>query len=172
MMYLDRYNFLITSFISLSLLIFVSCSQSDEQREFENEAISLPENFTVTGDNGAIIDGQTDPDDWRTAPFFQGLVYINPAYPNPALSNGRINIDVQVVGLDGVSGLRVLAFDNETNLRFLYETPSSPLPPGLTSISINALDIARFDENPTGLYRIILEDREGNIVSFGDVKIE
>lgn len=171
---MKRFNSIPPLFISLFLLVFLSCTQSDEQREFEREAISLPENITVTSANGDIVEGQTDPDDWRIAPFFQGMIYVEPPppFPNPLLTNQRLNIQIHVPGIDAVSGLRVIALYNESSTRLLYSYPSSPLPTGLTSVSLDALDIARFRESPVGLYRLILEDFEGNIISYGDVRIE
>lgn len=154
------------------IISFFSCTQSDEQRKFEREAVSPPDNFTETNENGTIVDENRDPDDWRIGPFFQGVVYIDPPFPNPLLSNQRLNIQIQVTGLDGVSGLRVLVLYDGSSVRPLYEYPSSPVPTGLTSISLDAQDIARFEENPSGLYRLLIEDFDRNIISYGDVKIE
>lgn len=55
-------------------ILLTACGQDDDQRDFENEAFSLPEGFTETDGSGQIVDENEDPDDWRTAPFFQGLV--------------------------------------------------------------------------------------------------
>ncbi len=63
------------------VLLGVSCGQDDDQREFEQEAFQLPDGITETEGNGSII--SEDPDDWRTSPFFQGLVFVDPAFPNP-----------------------------------------------------------------------------------------
>lgn len=152
--------------------MIVSCNQSDDQRKFEQEAISLPENITETNENGEIVEGHEDPDDWRIAPFFQGVVYVDPPFPNPMLSTDRINLYIQVTGVDGVSGLRVLVLYNENSFREVYQDPQSPLPTGLTSVSLSALEIAQFPNNPEGLYRIIIEDRNGAIITYGDVRIE
>lgn len=162
------------AFVALFVFLAVSCTQSDEQREFERQAISLPENFTETNENGKIVNENIDPDDWRTAPFYQGVVYVEPPppFPNPLLSNQRLNIQIQITGLDAVSGLNVIVLYDENTPRLLYQYPNSPIPTGLTSISLDALNIARFQENPAGLYRILIEDNDGNIISYGDVKIE
>lgn len=159
--------------VSLFFLFVVSCNQSDEQRKFEREAISLPENITETNENGSIVEGKEDPDDWRIAPFFQGVVNIDVApFPNPLLSDQRLKLEVFVSGVDGVSGLRVFVLYNENSIKPLYENPSSPLPTGLTSISLSALEIAQFPNNPEGLYRIIVEDQSRSIITYGDVRIE
>ncbi len=120
-----------------------------------------------------IVEGQEDPDDWRIGPFFQGVVSLEPLpYPNPLLTNQRLTINIFVTGVDGVAGLRVLVLYNENNFRPVYESSTSPLPTGITSISLSAGDIARFDDNPEGLYRIIVEDRQGAIITYGDVRIK
>lgn len=170
---MKSFNSIPAIFISLIVFSIVSCNQSDEQRQFEREAISLPENITETTDNGAIVEGREDPDDWRIAPYFQGVVYVDPVpFPNPLLTNQRLNLNIFVTGVDGVAGLRVLVLYNENSIRPLYESSTSPLPTGLTSISLAAGDIARFDDNPEGLYRIIVEDRNEVVITYGDVRIE
>lgn len=167
------FNFIPAFIITLFFLLIVSCNQNDEQKQFEREAISLPENITETNENGKIIEGQDDPDDWRIAPYFQGVVYVDPVpFPNPLLSNQRLNLNIFVTGVDGVAGLRVLVLYNQSSARPLYESVTSPLPTGLTSISLAAGDIAQFADNPQGLYRIIVEDRQGVIITYGDVRIE
>lgn len=153
--------------------MIVSCNQSDEQRQFEREAISLPENITETNGNGEIVEGREDPDDWRIGPYFQGVVYVDPLpFPNPLLTNQRLNLNIFVTGVDGVAGLRVYVIYNEGSSPLLYQSNTSPLPTGQTSISLAAGDIARFDDNPEGLYRLIVEDRQGTIITYGDVRIE
>jgi hypothetical protein len=170
---LKSFNFIPALLIALFLFFIVSCNQNDEQRQFEREAISLPQNITETNENGKIVEGREDPDDWRIGPYFQGIVYVDPLpFPNPLLTNQRLNLNIFVTGVDGVSGLRVLVLYAESSARPLYESNTSPLPTGLTSISLAAGDIARFDENPQGLYRIIVQDRQGVIITYGDVRIE
>jgi hypothetical protein len=53
----------------------------------------------------------------------------------------------------------------------IYEEFRSPLPPGVNTVTLDARSIARFEENPEGLYRLIIEDLRGNVISYGDVKI-
>lgn len=151
------------------MLFFCSCTQSDEQREFEEQALSLPENITETADNGAIVDNNTDPDDWRIAPFFQGVIHVDPPFPNPLLTTQRLTININA-GIDAASALRILVLYNERSLRVIY--PSTSLPSAGTVIYLSAQDIARFDVNEEGLYRIIIEDGDENIITYGDVKIE
>lgn len=154
----------------LTVLFLGSCNQASDQRDFERAAFSLPEGITETDERGEIINN--DPDDWRIAPFFQGLVEVDPAYPNPVQSTDQFSLDVIVTGVESVSGLIVYAYYENNNIRNVYNDLRRPIPPGLTSIPISALDVARFRENPQGIYRIILLDSNENIISYGDIRVE
>ena len=161
---------LITLFTFSFLL--AACSTNDSQREFEREAFTLPDGFTRTNDRGQVVNEQVDPDDWRIGPFFQGLAVVDPAFPNPVLTNGRLTINLQVTGVDAVYGVRVYVLYDFNRPVPLYVDPRNPLPPGLISINLNPLDIARFPENPQGLYRLIITDSRDNVITYGDIKIE
>lgn len=165
-------NFKYYSSISLILILILasSCNQSSDQREFEQAAFSLPDGFTETDSRGEIIN--RDPDDWRIAPFFQGLIEIDPAFPNPVQSNEQITINRVVTGIESISGFRVLVFYENSNIQFIFDDFERPLAPGLRSIPLQAADIAQFAESPQGLYRIIILDVNENVISYGDVMIE
>lgn len=161
--------FLLPIFILFS---FAACSQSDDQREFEQQAFSTPDGFTETENNGDIVEGRADPDDWRVSPFYRGLIDVFPPYPNPVLTNDRVTFEVSVAGIDAVDGFRVYALYNGSSLFPLYQEFQRPLPPGLLSVSLNPLDIAEIRENPQGLYRIIVLDAEGNVITYGDIRVD
>jgi hypothetical protein len=152
------------------LLLVTGCNQSSDQRDFERAAFSLPDGITETSGNGTV--GNSDPDDWRISPFFQGVVQIEPAYPNPVLSSDQISLDVIITGVESVSGLLVYAFYGDNNVRPVFEDFLRPIPPGLTSLPLSSLDIARFRENPQGTYRIVLLDANENVISYGDIRVE
>ena len=159
----------------LVLFIAAGCGDDDQQREFEQQAFQLPDGITETEGNGTII--SEDPDDWRTSPFFQGLVFINPAFPNPVSIGDRLNIEVDIAGIDAVSGLTVaVLIDDAANAQFrsLYTVSQNPLPPGLTSIPINPVELGRFNspESARGIHRLIIYDNRQNIISYGDVRVE
>jgi hypothetical protein len=104
-------NLCMTTTFKLSvLLLFLAvttagCGQDDDQKKFEQEAFQLPEGITETEGNGSIT--SEDPDDWRTAPFFQGLVFVDPAFPNPVSVGDQLSLEIEVSGIDAVSGLTV-----------------------------------------------------------------
>jgi len=160
-------------FIFLFIFFVSGCSQSDDQRKFEQEAFQLPEGITQTNGRGQVVNDNVDPDDWRVAPFFQGVVQVDPAYPNPVLTNDRVTLDIHITGLDAVSGIQIHALHNINQLSpTIYSDNRSPIPPGLLSISINPLNIPQTPENPQGRYRIIVFDRNYNVITYGDIEIE
>lgn len=159
-------------FFLLLLILISACNQNDDQRDFERSAFSSPDDaYTQTSANGEII--SEDPDDWRVSPFYQGLVNIEPAFPNGAGSSDKISINLDNHGFESVSGLIVWAYysDSADGLRLLDER-SGELHPGLTTISFQGIQVARFPENPQGLYRVIILDGNENVISYGDVRIE
>lgn len=167
-----------TGWLLLLALVLAGCSAQDDQREFEQEALQAPNGYTQTDKSGDSEEEQVDPDDWRTAPFFQGLVTVDPAYPNPALSTDDIEIRVDIITLE--SNIRTLiAYVYYHNTSAPLKQVGSPITISSTSgyyqINFSASELARFN-NASGLYRVILYDSNssnyGNIVSYGDILIE
>lgn len=157
----------------LAFLLVAGCGQNRDQRDFENQAFRSPDGFTQTNANGQVVD--EDPDDWRIAPFFQGLVEVRPAYPNPVQTTGQISIDVEVTGIESVSGLRVIVFHHiEEVIEPIFIDQRAPLPPGLTVVPINPVELGRFNnvESALGLHRVIVTDGNENIITYGDIMVE
>lgn len=169
---MKKFNSIPALSVSFIFIILISCNQNDEQRKFEEEVFSLPENITETNGNGEIVEGHEDPNDWRIAPFFQGVVDVDIPFPNPLLTNQQLNLYVRPYYIDTINGLRIYVLSENQNLRLLREDPRSPLPPGPVYFSLKALEIAQIPANPQGLYRIIIQDGQGAIISYGDVRIE
>lgn len=164
------YKKLLFPAIFIPLFLIAGCNQSSDQRDFERKAFNLPEGITETSNNGTVVN--SDPDDWRIAPFFQGVVEVDAAYPNPVLSSEQVSLDVVVTGVESVTGLRVYAYYGDNNIRPVFQDLRSPVPPGLTSLPLSPLDIAQFRENPQGTYRIVLVDANENVISYGDIRVE
>ena len=154
----------------LTLLAALGCNQASDQRDFERDAFSPPEGITETDSRGEVEN--TDPDDWRISPFFQGVVEVDPAFPNPVQSTDQFSLNVNVYGLQSVSDLIVYAYYGDDNFRRVFDDLRSPIPEGQTSIPLSALDVAQFRENPQGTYRIILLDGNENVITCGDVLVE
>lgn len=169
----QTYNLKISGTVLLLFLIFIfGCSQNDAQREFEEQAFTFDDMITQTNGSGQIIDQNEDPDDWRTAPFFSGLVFVDPIFPNPVLTNDRLTLNILITGNDAVSGLRVFSYPGFSRPRIVYDDVRRPLPPGTISISLNPLDLTPNPESPQGVYRLVLLDANENVISYGDVRIE
>ncbi|MEX2601939.1 MAG: hypothetical protein WD355_09840 [Balneolaceae bacterium] len=157
----------------LSLLL-LSCGHQDDQREFEKEAYSQPSGWVSTNFQGNPTGDHSDPDDWRTAPFFQGAIEIEPAYPNPAPPNEQIYVDFDVSLPDAVMGIQAFVLHYNTNqpISPLDAIETSPLLPGLDGLQFTASRLSGSNATPSGLYRIVLFDNRENIISYGDIMIE
>jgi len=164
--------FLLSAFVIFSV---TGCSQDDDQRDFEQEAFSFPEGFTETDGSGRVIN--EDPDDWRTAPFFQGLVFVDPAFPNPVQVSDQLMINIEISGIEAVSGLSIVVLIESgvtPELRPVYSNPQTPMPTGLTVVNISPIQLGRFGtvESARGLHRLIILDGRNNVISYGDVMVE
>ena len=155
------------------LCMVLSCSDNEEQQNFEQEAFnSVVENFTETSPDGDIIN--EDPDDWRISPFFSGLIRVEPAYPNPVLSSGRITIQIQVSAIESMNGAQILTFDEQENLKTIALDTRIPLPTGFTEFRIDPIEFTNTGvrANAKGLHRIFIFDLNDNFLTYGDIKVE
>lgn len=151
----------------------MSCTNNDAQREFESEAYRNPSGITKTTAQGEIT--STDTDDWRTSPYFQGLIEIvNPPYQNPAQLGTAINFEIQVTGVQGVSGLDVRVRYPNGNLNNIYSSNNNPLEPGFTTFQVNPIALSQdgSDNLARGLHRIFFFDFNQRLISYGDIQVE
>jgi hypothetical protein len=155
----------------LIVVVFGCSSADDAQKKFEQEAFRLPNAITETNSSGEII--STDPDDWRISPLYSSFVEIRPAFPNPT-SGEVISIELLITGLGSVNGLEVYFFDDRDRLRLIFFDERSPLPTGFTLIQINPMEFSSSSTiaGAVGLHRVLLYDKRGNIISYGDIKVE
>lgn len=171
---LPKYRYLLfTVLIFLIPVLVGSCSRNDDQDEFEREAWRTPEGITETNSNGEII--SEDPDDWRMSPMYQGLVEVSiPAYPNPVRSE-RIYVEL-LVSLDAVHGLEVYTFPDGINSQQAYRQLH------YENSTIEGLYEFYFDpvlfspsgtyDGARGLHRVFIADRNNNLITYGDIKVE
>jgi len=157
---------------SLLLLTTLACSSSDEQREFESEAYRNPSGITQTSSQNEVV--TTDPDDWRTAPLFQGLIEIRPPFPNPAQLGTLINFEVRVTGVQGVGGLDVRVRYPNGNFSSIFLSNDNPLDTGVSTFRIDPRALSQDDSDnlARGLHRIFFFDFDGRLISYGDVEVE
>lgn len=169
---------------SLYILLFVlgcfllsGCSKSDDQREFENQALSEPEGITETDNNGNVIDA--DPDDWQISPMYQGLITIGtpdekPPHPNPLPFNQDLNINIYIRTIETLNRIEIRTFDHT----FQESLPLTPIredisSPTLETIALSGSLISGYTggSQASGLYRILIYDGQQNLITYGDVRI-
>ena len=160
------------------LLAAYGCSKSDDQRKFEQQALSEPAGITETNASGEVT-GTTDGDDWRVGPMYRGLIQIGtgdsqPPFPNPLPYNQSLTVQVNFNVPDPVNALDIRRFRLPSDaqfeqLRYLSQDELS----SYNNISLSGSIIA---EGPgsegSGLYRILIYDGKQNLISYGDIEIE
>jgi hypothetical protein len=156
-------------------LLLLSCSKSDEQRQFEEEALTPPfTGITEMTEHGKQVEGgQTDQSDWRISPDFAGLIKIQtPAYPNPVGFDQNFFIDIEIPYTDTIDRLAFYAVDPDAvdqNMIFLKEEAN-------LSIQDSYLLNSGYFANNSGvstsnMYRILIYDGRDNLISYGDVQV-
>lgn len=163
----------------LGVFIFAGCSKSDEQKEFENQAWNLPDNYTSTVDGVSVKN--KDPDDWRISPQYQSLIRIGETYtlphPNPLAFNyvPGLTLDIDVGNIQTLSRVEVnvLDLDAPNPLRQLKVQTVSSTPTLITfTLPGELISASTGGSNASDLYRLIIYDGRNNIISYGDVKVE
>ena len=166
-----------TPLISLLLLALTvamgGCDSQDARLEFENDANMPANGIVVTDENGTIIND--DPDDWRTAPSFAGIVRFDPAYANP--TNGAlITIPVIVQQFNALlGGLELRGFDDTGRLTLLDDLPQATQPGAYTFVfSPSQFSITGDFASARGLHRVFVFGIRGSseVVSYGDILVE
>jgi hypothetical protein len=163
--------------ITLCLALAPGCDSSDLQRQFEADAFRSPAGITRTDQDGNVI-GDPDPDDWRSSPLFPSVT-VQPAFPNPVPAGftSPVTVEVSVPFTNVVAGgLVLLVYDPRQPGRFAALLDR--LPPEAI-FTINSLRFTRGDlqvalnlADPSGLYRLFVQDGSGRLVSYGDVRLE
>ncbi len=152
----------------------VACSNNKGQNEFEKESLRTPNGYTHTDTQGQVVNNETDPDDWRIAPMFQGYVYIqSPAYPNP-VKTGLVKIELMITGVQAVNGLYLYRRSVTGSYQQLASQPQSPLPSGLAVLQFNATQLSENGSysGAIGLHRVFVYDENFNLITYGDIKVE
>lgn len=166
-------------FVFVGFLLLAGCSKSDDQRQFENESLQTPNNYTTTPTDGEITN--EDPDDWRISPMYRGLVNIGtgissfaPPYPNPLNFNQDLNVNIYISNIDNLNRIEVYTFE------YVRDAGKAPIivrddisSPSLISIRLNGQEISgkTGGSQANGLYRIRILDGDLNVITYGDIKI-
>ena len=114
--------------------------------------------------------GEPDPDDWRTAPTFQGGVEVVPASPNPANRNGLVTVVVQDTFDDIITGgVYVSGFDdNGRFVRLDVDEGSGPF----YALSFNPTRLRIAGGDDARLYRVRVFTNDNRIISYGDILVQ
>jgi hypothetical protein len=154
------------------------CSKSNDQRDFEDEALTQPQGITETNANGDVQN--TDPDDWRIAPMYRGLVSIGtpdnqPPYPNPLSYNQDLTINIYIRSIETLNEIVVRSFEFPSQANApaiaIREELSSPT---LETITLSGQTISGSSggQQAAGTYRILIYDGKQNLITYGDIRIE
>lgn len=168
-------SLLIHSLLICSYLFLLSCSKSNDQRQFEEEALSPPfTGITEMTEHGKQTEGgQTDRNDWQTSPDFAGLINVQtPAYPNPVEYDQNFFIDIEIPYTDTVDRLAFYAINPnavDQNMIFLKEETNLSIQ---DSYLLNSGYFANNSGVPSSnIYRILIYDGRDNLISYGDVQV-
>lgn len=139
-------------------------ANTEGQRLFEQEALlTVPSGVTRTDATGAAL--ATDADDWRIGPgFATRVIGVDPLFPNPVRASQTATLPVNTNGTRG--GLVLVVLEADGRFRTLDERPDATQP-GLPTLSFFGSQLGPV----AGLYRVVLLDGAGGVVSYGDVQL-
>lgn len=145
------------------------CSNNEKQRIFEDEAHQRPQGITQTSENGQIKN--TDIDDWRISPRYQGLLRVEtPAYRNPVLAS-TFRIDLYITSIEAIDNVLVYAL-NEDGKFFDTGFRGGNISAGLYPITVSTdMLMPPSTAHTADLYRIIIQDGKRRTITYGDVQI-
>lgn len=161
---MHRNRLLILSLVAFLVVTVAGCDSQQQQDDFVADAGKTPAGFVKTDNTGRII--EEDKDDWRVAPVYGGKVRFDPAYPNP-VSIDFVTVPVTILEFNSIQGgLALRARDASGHLRTLDDILDAGDPGAY---------VFRFSPallNRTGLVRIFIFDRLGELVSYGDLMVQ
>ncbi|MEZ4698922.1 MAG: hypothetical protein R2834_01220 [Rhodothermales bacterium] len=146
-------------------LLSAGCDTQAAQEEFIDEANAPASGITIILDDsfgGATC--REDADDWRIAPVYNGVVFVDrPPAPNP-VSGSLVTITIRVLQFDRVRGGLVLRSFGAANTLLVLDTILDATAPGeyIFQFSPSLL-------SANGIHRLFIFDSLGEIVSYGDL---
>ena len=174
-----RQHLILTAILILGGLL-ASCSKSDDQRQFEEQARSQPQGITETNAQGQVV--STDPDDWRISPMYRGLVFIGngisdsqPPYPNPMQYNKSLDLNIYVSNTETLDYIEIYTYEIPSQLNGPIYTESDISSPQLvspTNLSGEFISSSSGGSQASGLYRLLIYDGQQNLITYGDIRIE
>ncbi len=155
----------------LAALAFVGCDANNDQLDFRSAASAVPSGIFRTLDGTTPLNGENDPDDWRTAPAYatSGFIVLNRAHPNPAHLDQSDTVTILITTLDRIPGGLQLVARNGLGERIVL-SQYRDIPGGTEAFSFFVSEI--LGAQPGELWRLILFDSRGEPVTYGDLLIE
>lgn len=148
------------------MLLFVATGCGDNDDGFRERASARPSGIVQTDADGNVIDWPDSEQDWETSPSYLGVVIVDALYPNPATVGSTLRIPVTVRTTGGVRGGLYIEWIREGILTRIAEYPFVNEP----GYYVLEFDAALF--GTTGLFRIFITDGRGDVVSYGDIRIQ
>ena len=161
-----------TALVLATVLTAAGCDSGlgAAQRQFDEQALlARPAGFTEI----EIVDGSArvvseDPDDWRLGPTFAVNTQVTQRpVPNPVRPDQEFTLTLFTDGLVGGVRLRRLDARGDAILIPGTQRPEASAR-GFYSFSLDGDDVAAGID---GLYRVVVEDGRGRIVTYGDVLV-
>ncbi len=151
--------------LPLLCLLFVGCdatSIGELQRLFEFDAVTTPSGITQTDARGDVI--REDASDWRTAPIYSSQFSLTfKPYPNPASATQSVQFAGTFSGSNGA--LIPYRLTPQGDLLLVQGVSGS------TQGTAPLFSFPAGQLGGPGLHRVVLLDRQGRIVTFGDVQV-
>jgi len=158
--------------VFLTVLILSGCDANNGQVDFRVAAGAVPSGIFRTTDGVTPLNGENDPDDWRTAPIYatSGFLVLQRGSPNPARLSVPdvvqivVHADSQIPG-----GLQLVARDGFGERIII--TPFTDIP-GAGSYPFTFFASEILSAQAGELWRLVLFDSRGEPVTYGDLQIE
>ena len=157
--------------VFLAALSLSGCDANNAQGDFRIAAGAVPSGIFRTVDGMTPLNGENDPDDWRTAPIYvtSGFRVNRRAAPNPVQISGSGTVTIEVVTDARIpGGLQLVARDGFGSRTVL--TPFIDILDGFTLFTFFPSEIVGAQAGD--LWRLVLFDSRGEPVTYGDLQIE
>lgn len=160
---------LLFTFFLIQSVFWLTCTQDDAQQQFEAEAYQPASGYTKTDLQQNVL--ETDKQDWRVSPFYEGLLQVLPLFPNPINYGGTAYIEITLNGAPIQSYLELgyLNF-NQRWVPLQQEIVNSEFE--LVTFVIDTRNFGSSAELARGLHRLLLYDGNQRLITFGDLLIQ
>jgi len=158
--------------VFLMTLMLVGCDANNAQVDFRIAAGAVPSGIFRTIDGVTPLNGENDPDDWRTAPIYatSGFFVAQRASPNPARLSVPDVVQIVVHTDSRIPGGLQLVARSGINERIVLTSFLDIPGPGDYVFTFFASEI--LGAQARELWRLVLFDSRGEPVTYGDLQLE